>query len=200
MVVIPMSYSADTVARRFKVLKTAVLKGVEYQVLFEEPLLFVVVIETALSMINGRPRHKIVATLELVRREHLEGVLVSDFWQEVDVAQIEGAVVDGQHRGIGMATLVYETVVNQAGLTLLSDHQHYGGGKRLWQSIARQSSELDVYILDSDMAKFYPYNGYRLCYDGVSIPESAIWSSHPDCSQHGVVLVAESRGKHQASA
>lgn len=56
----------------------------------------------------------------------------------------------------------------------------------------RRSSELKVFILDTDAAQYYPFDGERVCYDGVSIPESEIWSEHPDRSKHGVVLVAES--------
>ncbi|MCV4861155.1 hypothetical protein OFB63_34415, partial [Escherichia coli] len=61
-------------------------------------------------------------------------------------------------------------------------------GKALWQHIARRSSELKVFILDTDAAQYYPFDGERVCYDGVSIPESEIWSVHPDRSKHGVVL------------
>lgn len=192
MAVIPMSYSPGTVARRFSILDGVTIQGVLYQVIWDSKTPFAAVIEAAPSVIDGDMRHKVVATLELQRRPQLEGVLVRKFWEDSDVAQIEGIVVDGTVRDVGLATFVYETVASKAGVVLLSDNEQYEGGKALWQHIARRSSELKVFILDTDAAQYYPFDGERVCYDGVSIPESEIWSEHPARSKHGVVLVAES--------
>lgn len=192
MAVIPMSYSPGTVARRFSILDGVTIQGVLYQVIWDSKTPFAAVIEAAPSVIDGDMRHKVVATLELQRRPQLEGVLVRKFWEDSDVAQIEGIVVDGTVRDVGLATFVYETVASKAGVVLLSDNEQYEGGKALWQHIARRSSELKVFILDTDAAQYYPFDGERVCYDGESIPESEIWSQHPDRSKHGVVLVAES--------
>lgn len=192
MAVIPMSYSPGTVARRFSILDGVTIQGVLYQVIWDSKTPFAAVIEAAPSIIDGDMRHKVVATLELQRRPQLEGVLVRKFWEDSDVAQIEGIVVDGTVRDVGLATFVYETVASKAGVVLLSDNEQYEGGKALWQHIARRSSELKVFILDTDAAQYYPFDGERVCYDGESIPESEIWSEHPDRSKHGVVLVAES--------
>lgn len=192
MAVIPMSYSPGTVARRFSILDGVTIQGVLYQVIWDSKTPFAAVIEAAPSVIDGDMRHKVVATLELQRRPQLEGVLVRKFWEDSDVAQIEGIVVDGTVRDVGLATFVYETVASKAGVVLLSDNEQYEGGKALWQHIARRSSELKVFILDTDTAQYYPFDGERVCYDGKSIPESEIWSEHPDRSKHGVVLVAES--------
>ncbi|WP_109538234.1 hypothetical protein [Escherichia coli] len=192
MAVIPMSYSPGTVARRFSILDGVTIQGVLYQVIWDSKTPFAAVIEAAPSVIDGDMRHKVVATLELQRRPQLEGVLVRKFWEDNDVAQIEGIVVDGIVRDVGLATFVYETVASKAGVVLLSDNEQYEGEKVLWQHIARRSSELKVFILDTDTAQYYPFDGERVCYDGKSIPESEIWSEHPDRSKHGVVLVAES--------
>lgn len=192
MAVIPMSYSPGTVARRFSILDGVTIQGVLYQVIWDSKTPFAAVIEAAPSVIDGDMRHKVVATLELQRRPQLEGVLVRKFWEDNDVAQIEGIVVDGIVRDVGLATFVYETVASKAEVVLLSDNEQYEGGKALWQHIARRSSELKVFILDTDTAQYYPFDGERVCYDGKSIPESEIWSEHPDRSKHGVVLVAES--------
>ncbi len=109
------------------------------------------VIEAAPSVIDGDVRHKVVATLELQRRPRLEGVFVQKFWEEQDVAQIEGIVVDGAVRDVGLATFVYETILTKAGVVLLSDNEQYEGGKALWQHIARRSTNLKVFILDTDL-------------------------------------------------
>lgn len=192
MAVIPMSYSPATVARRFSILDGVTIQGVLYQIIWDPKTPFAAVIEAAPSVIDGDIRHKVVATLELQRRSQLEGVFVRKFWEEQDVAQIEGIVVDGAVRDVGLATFVYETIATKAGVILLSDNEQYEGGKALCQHIARRSTNLKVFILDTDSARYYPFDGDRICYDGESIPKSEIWSEHPDRNKHGVVLVAES--------
>ncbi|CAM7127830.1 N-acetyltransferase [Escherichia coli] len=192
MAVIPMSYSPATVARRFSILDGVTIQGVLYQIIWDPKTPFAAVIEAAPSVIDGDIRHKVVATLELQRRSQLEGVFVRKFWEEQDVAQIEGIVVDGAVRDVGLATFVYETIVTKAGVVLLSDNEQYEGGKALWQHIARRSTNLKVFILDTDSARYYPFDGERISYDGESIPESEIWSEHPERNKHAVVLVAES--------
>lgn len=193
MAVMPMTYSPGAIARRFSVLEEVTLRNVVYQVIYDSVTPFVAVIEATPSLIDGALRHKVVATLELKRHQTLEGVLVQHFWEENDVAQIEGVVVDGTLRDVGLATFIYETVVTKASITLLSDNEQYAGGKALWQHIARQSKTLTVFVLDTDAAKFYPFDGDRIQYDGKCIPESEIWSDHPDTHRHGIVLVAEAR-------
>ena len=200
MPVLPMTFSPGTVARRFAVLEEVTLRDTLYQVLFDSKIPFVAVIEASPSLVGGELRHKVVATLELQRRPQLEGVLVKKFWEDCDVAQVEGVVVDGAMRDIGLATFIYETVAIKAGITLLSDNEQYAGGKALWHHIARQSRELIVFVLDTDTARYLPFDGDRIQYDGKCIPESDIWSEHPDTSKHGIVLVAESRAKYNAAA
>ncbi len=176
----------------FSILDGVTIQGVLYQIIWDPKTPFAAVIEAAPSVIDGDVRHKVVATLELQRRPRLEGVFVQKFWEEQDVAQIEGIVVDGAVRDVGLATFVYETIVTKAGVVLLSDNEQYEGGKALWQHIARRSTNLKVFILDTDSARYYPFDGERISYDGKSIPESEIWSEHPERNRHAVVLVAES--------
>ena len=80
--------------------------------------------------------------------------------------QIEGIVVDGAVRDVGLATFVYETIVTKAGVVLLSDNEQYEGGKALWQHIARRSTNLKVFILDTDSARYYPFDGERISWTG----------------------------------
>ena len=197
MAVMPMEYSPGTVARRFTVLEEVILRDTSYQVVYDAKTPFAAVIETLPSYKDGEARHVVVATLELQRRAQLEGVLVKKFWEDSDVAQVEGVVVDGAMRDVGLATVVYETVANKAGVVLLSDNEQYEGGKALWQHIARKSKALRVYILDTDSAQYFPFNGSRVEYDGKSIPEAEIWSEHPDTAKHAVVLVAEPASTEQ---
>ncbi len=106
MAVIPMSYSPATVARRFSILDGVTIQGVLYQIIWDPKTPFAAVIEAAPSVIDGDIRHKVVATLELQRRSQLEGVFVRKFWEEQDVAQIEGIVVDGAVRDVSLATWI----------------------------------------------------------------------------------------------
>ncbi|ELN5623777.1 TPA: hypothetical protein ACWXL6_003466, partial [Escherichia coli] len=103
MAVIPMSYSPATVARRFSILDGVTIQGVLYQIIWDSKTPFAAVIEAAPSVIDGDIRHKVVATLELQHRSQLEGVFVRKFWEEQDVAQIEGIVVDGAVRDVSLA-------------------------------------------------------------------------------------------------
>lgn len=191
MAIRPMTYSPSAVARRFEVLEEVSIADTNYQVIFDAETPFAAVIEAAPSIVNDVPRHKVVATLELQRRARLEGVLVKNFWEDREVAQIEGVVVDGAMRDVGLATFVYETVAIKTDTVLLSDNEQYAGGKALWQHIARESKDLVVYILDTDTAQYFPFDGERIRYDSECIPEAEIWSEHPDTSKHAVVLVAE---------
>jgi hypothetical protein len=200
MAILPMDYSPATVARKFSVLEEVSLRDTLYQIVLDESIPFVAVIEATPTFERDAMRHKVVATLELQRRPQLEGVLVRKFWENSDVAQVEGVVVDGALRDIGLATLIYETIALKAGMTLLSDNEQYAGGKALWQHIARQSTKLAVYVLDTDTARYYPFDGDRLQYDGQTIPESDIWSEHPDTCKHPIVLVAELREKSSVVA
>jgi len=52
-----------------------------------------------------------------------------------------------------------------------------------------------IFVLDTDQDKFYPYDGTKVRYDGASIPEDCIWSTHPDKTHSQVILIAEDREK-----
>jgi hypothetical protein len=57
---------------------------------------------------------------------------------------------------------------------------------------------LQVFVLDTNEGKFYPYDGTKIRYDGICIPESKIWSVHPDESLQGIILIAEAKEKVSA--
>jgi hypothetical protein len=130
MAMMPMSYSPDTVARRFTVLEEVIIRDTLYQVIFDADIPFAAVIDVTPFIHHSGFRHRVVATLELQRCPQLEGILVRSFWETGALAQVEGVLVEGALRDIGLATLIYETVVNKAGITLLSDNEQYEGGKR----------------------------------------------------------------------
>ena len=65
----------------------------------------------------------VVATFELQRCPQLESFLVRSLWENGALAQVESVLVDGALRDIGLATLISDTVVNRAGIMLLSDSE-----------------------------------------------------------------------------
>jgi len=68
------------------------------------------------------------------------------------------------------------------------------------KKIAKSSKKCRVFALDTDAAKFFPFDGNRVRYDENSIPEEQIWRIHPDQKQYGVILIAEDRRKHSRAA
>ncbi|NIF24255.1 hypothetical protein [Candidatus Pantoea multigeneris] len=196
MVVLPASYSPETVARNFDIVEEFSIGDVNYWTLLHKESVLIAVAEATTSMINHDDRHRVVASLSLVRHEGFSGLGVKSFWQEKDLLQVEGVVVEEDVRNYGLATRLYEYLVIQRKIVLMSDDLHYRGGKALWQHIAKKSQHIAVYVLDSASGKFYPYDGSRVRYDGVSIDEQEIWSQHPDLSCQEMVLIAEDATKH----
>lgn len=195
MIVMPASYSPATVARSFKVIHEFELAGRPLQVIYDEGTPRAAIINGKTENINGTERHRVIASLDLTRRQTIgdDVIAVERFWQDPEIMQVEGVCVEPGARDKGLATLLYETLINQCGLILMSDNEQYDGGKMLWQKIARESSEIVVFVLDTDRGAFWPYDGSKIIYDGGSIPEEKIWSTHPDKTHWGVVLVAESK-------
>ena len=89
-------------------------------------------------MIKDEIRHRVIATLELQRHPQLEGVLVKDFWESMDIAQIEGVVVDGVIRDFGLAILMYETIANR------------NREKRRFSPEVKESEQRERYVSYSD--------------------------------------------------
>lgn len=196
MAIMPMAFSPSTVRRRFEVVDEFTLGSGTFLTIYDSKTPFAAVIDASPSDIDGDVRHRVVATLELCRPERFDGILsVKEFWQDSDALQVEGVVVQGSMQGFGLATRMYETLVLQKGITLMSDNTHYEGGKALWQHIAAKSKKLQVFVLDSDEGIFYPYDGTKLRYDGACIREEDIWSVHPDTTHYGVILIAEDAEK-----
>lgn len=201
MIVLERSYSAAALARRFEIIDEIRFNNIDMLIVYDEKIPFAAIVEAQTKLDSrGEKRHHVVATLELVRRASGDEILdVSQFWEDEQVFQIEGVVVNPEMRDFRLATLLYETLVIKKNLTLMSDHDHYAGGKALWQRLARDSNDLVVFVLDTEKGQFYPYDGTEMCYDGMSIPESAIWSQHPDKTRHSVVFIAQSRNKVSVS-
>ena len=198
MAIMPMSYSPNTLQRRFEIIDEFEMGSSTYWIIYDRKTPFSAVVDAGPALIENDLRHRVIATLELIRVENFDGLSVKSFWQDAAALQVEGVVVQEIMQGFGLATRMYVTLVVHQNITLMSDHHHYEGGKALWKHIAQKSRLLQVFVLDTNEGKFYPYDGTKIRYDGICIPESKIWSVHPDESLQGIILIAEAIEKASA--
>lgn len=202
MIVMPTTYSPSAVKRAFVVMHEFEMSGIAMAAIYDKSAPVAAIIRVDLEEFNGSARHRVVAKLDLNRKLAIDDnvLAVERFWQDTEALKVRGIVVDPRQQNSGLATMLYELLVIKCGITLVSDNEQYAGGKALWQHIAKESEKLAVFVLDTDEGLFYPYDGQKLTYDGKGIPESAIWSAHPDKSNWGVVLIAEDKRKIAALA
>lgn len=195
MIVMPTTYSPMTVARSFQIVETFVLSGRMLHAIYDDQTPRAAIIEADVDEFDGIPRHRVVAALDLQRKADLgkDIIAVARCWEEATVLQVEGICVAPSERDKGLATRLYEALILQCGITLMSDVDQYDGGKMRWQKIARESDNITVFVLDTERGAFWPYDGTKVIYDGGCIPEERIWSPSPDSSCRGVVLIAEDK-------
>lgn len=202
MIVMPLSYSAAAIARSFEVIEELTVADQHFLIIFDKETPRASIVKAQLEDIGGEPRHVCVAMLELNKQKTIGDNVISvkRFWQDEQILQVEGVCVERRFQESGFATKLYEALVLKCGVILMSDNTQYEGGKALWQKIARNSNALTVFVLDTDSGTFFPYDGTKAIYDGISIPEEKIWSIHPDEELFGVVLIAEDTRRVQALA
>lgn len=134
MIVMPTTYSPKTVARSFKLVDEFVLSGRVLHVIFDSQTPRAAIIEADVETFDGVPRHRVVAALDLQRKTHLgeDIIAVERCWEDTNVIQVEGICVDPAERDKGLATHLYESLVLQCGVTLVSDFEQYEGGKVIY--------------------------------------------------------------------
>lgn len=134
MIVVDRSYSPSTLNRRFKVISEIALNDTALQIVYGDKTPFAAIVDASpYQNDKGETRHRVIATLELVRRKECgETYEVKDFWQDSDALQVESVVVIEAMRDFRLATTLYETLVTTQGITLMSDNEQYVGGKQLW--------------------------------------------------------------------
>lgn len=120
MIVLERSYSTATLARRFEIIDEIRFNNIDMLIIYDEKIPFIAIAEAETRIDNrGEKRHHVVATLELTRRKNDDEILdVSQLWEDEQVFQIEGVVVNPEMRDFRLATLLYETLVIQKKLTL----------------------------------------------------------------------------------
>lgn len=196
MILYPISYSPAALERAFDRLGTTDVLGVPALIVLRKDKTAAAIVYAEPSLDEkGELRHSVVAKLDLIPRKSTvqnESILaVKRYWESKAVCQVEGVVVDSPARDTRVATTLYEHLVVDQGMILMSDSEQYDGGQNIWKRIARVSEKIHVFVLDTESGRFYPYDGERIRYDCESIPESEIWSLAPDEFRRGIVLVAE---------
>lgn len=198
MAIIPMSYSPATILREYQKIGETAVKERSVDILLHNDRDQAVAIYAEPEDIDGQLRHVVLSQVDMKTRrstDETETIMaVIDYYESQLVrdepVQVEGVTTLKHQRSASLATSLYEAVVKQ-GIILVSDNVQFPGGKALWQRIARHSRHVSVFLLDPQQRAFWPYDGDRVKYDGLSIPEEQIWSLAPDESRKGVVLVAE---------
>ncbi|EGM6703838.1 hypothetical protein IIK97_004072 [Salmonella enterica subsp. enterica serovar Nigeria] len=198
MAIIPMSYSANTIIREYRKIGETSIKERGVDILLHNDGDQAVAIYAEPEDIDGQLRHIVLSQVDMKTRRSTDEnetiMAVIDYYESQLVSgepvQVEGVTTLKHQRGASLATSLYEAIVKQ-GIILVSDNVQFPGGKALWQRIARYSRDVAVFVLDPQARAFWPYDGDRVKYDGLSIPEDQIWSLAPDESRKGVVLVAE---------
>ena len=134
MIVMPTTYSPSTIARSFKLVDEFELSGRVLHVIFDSQTPRAAIIEADIETFDGVPRHRVVAALDLQRKTHLgeDIIAVERCWEDANVIQVEGICVDPAERDKGLATRLYEALVLQCGVTLVSDFEQYEGGKVIY--------------------------------------------------------------------
>lgn len=125
MAIMPMSYSPNTLQRRFEIIDEFEMGSSTYWIIYDRKTPFSAVVDAGPALIENHLRHRVIATLELIRVEKFDGLSVKSFWQDAAALQVEGVVVQEIMQDFGLATRMYETLVVHKNITLMSDHHHY---------------------------------------------------------------------------
>ena len=190
MFVFPMTYSVSAIERNFETLKELSLAGITADLLWDSTRLVACVVN---QHVDDEGRRQVLASIDMEATEWFgeDALAVEKYWEQ-EPTQIRGVVVKETLREFGLATFMYETLVLDKGLIIVSDNEQYAGGKALWKHIAKFSKKLKVFVFDSKLKQFYPFDSeIRTWYDGSNIPDEEIWSIDPDHEKHPIVLIVE---------
>ncbi len=190
MFVFPMTYSVSAIERNFEKLKEISLAGITADLLWDSTRLVACVVN---QHVDEEGRRQVLASIDMEATKWFgeDALAVEKYWEQ-EPAQIKGVVVTENLREFGLATFMYETLVLDKGLIIVSDNEQYAGGKALWKHIAKSSKKLKVFVFNSEPKQFYPFDcELRTCYDGSNISDEEIWSIDPDHEKYPIVLIAE---------
>ena len=96
--------------------------------------------------------------------------------QSQQVLQISVVTVIKDDKFKGLGSFMYSSLV-QAGFTIISDNQHFVGGKELWKKLSRSHLANEVVYLINRGAVVLDEAGKPLEYNGTNLPDDKIWSS-----------------------
>lgn len=189
MIVFPNVYSLATIERRFELVTTFQFAGIEAELMWDKERLIASVIST---QVVDDDRRQVIASIEMEKTEymHQDALAVERYWQQ-EPNQIRGVVVENNYREFGLATAMYEALILEKGMVIVSDNDQYEGGKALWKHIAKKSDKLAVHVYNEEIHSFYPFDmDFATKYTGENINDDLIWSIDPDKTKWHIVLVA----------
>ena len=188
MIILPVDYSQKAIEREFDKLTRIDFCNVEAHLYMHKKGVFAAVVK---AEPNSKGRHNCIAKIDFVSVPWSKALVVDNFFEK-EPAQVEGVVVDDSYRNGQLAFSMYEYLVAEHGLNIISDSEQYAGGQAIWKKLARESTKLNVYPFDVETQRFFPCpNGDNLIYDGENISDDTLWSLDPDRSKERVVLIAK---------
>ena len=189
MIILPVDYTPHAIEREFIKLVRMDFQNVEAYLYMQKNGKFAAVVK---AKPNDRGRCNCIAKLDLVSVSWSDAVAVNNFFEK-EPAQVEGVIVDEAYRHGELAFNMYEYLVTEQGLSIISDSEQYKGGQAIWKKLARESKALSVYPFNVDVLQFYPNaEGEKVRYDGNNIDDDLLWSIDPDTSKEHIVLIAQS--------
>lgn len=192
MIILQSDYSQNAIDRCFTVIESFSVGNITAELLWDPTRLMACLVNLELSS-NGRRQVIAAVNLDHKRFDGHDAVAVTRFWENSALpAQVQSVIVESGLQNFGLATYIYSTLIHKVGLVLISDHEHYIGGKALWKKVANSLDDVSVYIFNCESNEFMMSGSERLVYDGSNVSDDDIWSIYPNEENIHIVLVAES--------
>lgn len=153
MILYPISYSPAALERAFDVTGMADVLGVPALIVLRKDKTAAAIIYAEPSLEeNGELRHLVAAKLDLIPRKSIdqnESILVVKRYRESKaIVQVEGVVVDKPVQDTRVATTLYEHLVVDKELILMSDDDQYIGGQNIWNLAPNESRQSIVLVAE----------------------------------------------------
>jgi hypothetical protein len=81
----------------------------------------------------------------------------------------------------GAGSKLYIALVEQLGVTIISDNTQYRGGKELWKNLARRQGNRGyvINIIEDGKPRMDEKTGKPFVYNGMNLPDDELWSARP---------------------
>lgn len=119
--------------------------------------------------------------------------ILPDDMKGKSILQVERVATNREYERLGIASLIYASLVKQ-GYAILSDNVQYLGGMELWKRMARLAG-LPNYVVHIYNIKNNQYimnsNNQPIAYDASNIDDAKIWSMGVDFTGKDIILIAK---------